>query len=106
MIGYKGSIPIVSDSAIKKTEKMIKGKTYHRVSEDKLKKAKQVGEKGKKMSGYQIFNMVVRERKAKDKNFSLSMDERKGKWAHITAKIASGKIKATKKDIGAIVKSW
>jgi translation initiation factor IF-1 len=110
IVGHKGDIPIVSDSSIKKASKT-KGKvTYKKVSPEKLKgiqkKTKKVGEKGEKLSGYQIFNAAIKERKSKDKTFTLPMEEKKEKWAQISAKIAKGKIKATKKDIGSIVKTF
>ena len=91
---------------------------YKKVSGGKLqtiqKKTKQIGQKkaataeknGKKPSGYQIFNQAIKERKLKDKSFSVSVEEKKETWARISSKISDGKLKATKKDIFAIVKSW
>lgn len=95
---------------------------YKRVSQEKLraieKKTKQIqkkrsqkkssseeSEKPKKLTGYQIFNLAIKERKAKDKKFSLGIDQRKERWAEISAQIAKGDIKTTKKDIRGIINS-
>ena len=127
IIDHWGKIPVVPDSAIKKTS--AKGKkprvVYTKISEDRVKSVKKnttrIGqrkkkesdrevksetEKPKKLTPYQIFNLAVKEKKSKDKSFSLTVGERSERWAKISEKVASGKIKPTKKDIRAIVSSW
>jgi len=63
-------------------------------------------EKAKNLTTYQIFNLMIKERKLKEKDFSSSMEDRKEKWNEIKTRIENGKMKPTKKDIRNIIYSW
>lgn len=67
-------------------------------------KKQNLEEKPKKISAYQLFNLVVKEEREKHKNFQFSGQERMQKWKMIQQLLSQGDIKATKKDFRRAIK--